>query len=121
MAYVRNAVDGTKDIMCIALDDVSIMKIGHLRVGSMLPVGRRFNKNELLGIVADPYEGNNFFAHIHIEQNELLSNCKKAPTIPFAGRYRFDGAPNMTYDYNGTPDKLNDDPENQWAGTPLTR
>lgn len=102
------------DMLCLELKGPDgkpaiIMKIGHLT--NMLRVGAKFKRNDRLGIVEDPAPGNDKYAHIHIQLNDLSKGCSKAPTIPFSGTYQFEGAPNMTYDGS----------VNQWRGTVLTR
>jgi len=117
-AHIEN--EGEKDMLCLELKGIAIMKIGHLT--DMLPVGTKFQRDDVLGKVAAPSRGNGDYAHIHVQLQDLSTGCEKAKkTIPFSGKHRFEDAPDMPYDDNGTPDKPGDDPENQWRGTVLTR
>lgn len=116
-AHITNR--GQKDMLCLELDGIAVMKVGHLT--NMLPVGTRFERDAQLGMVTGPSRGNGGYAHIHIQLQELSSGCGKAKTIPFSGPYRFQDAPDMLYSDSGTPSDWKDDPKNQWRGTALTR
>ena len=89
---------GAKDILCLNLDGIAIMKVGHLT--NLLPIGTRFKQNDTLGIIEPPSKGNGGYAHIHLQIQDLSTNpsCKLATTIPFSGQYRFEEAPDMPYD-----------------------
>ena len=106
------------DLLCLELDGIGAMKVGHLT--NMLPDGAKFNRNDQLGIVASPSDGNGGYAHIHI-QLDFSTHCEHAETIPFTAQYQFEDAPDMPYDDNGTPKNKKDDPQNQWRGIALTR
>jgi len=110
---------GEKNILCIKLNGIAVMKVGHLT--NLLPIGTRFNRNDALGIVEAPSKGNGGYAHIHLQIQDLSDDCKQATTIPFSGQYRFEEAPDMPYDDNGTPKNYKDDPTNQWSGIVLHR
>jgi len=116
-AHIKN--QGDEDMLCLRLDGIAIMKVGHLT--NLLSVGTRFKQNDMLGTVEGPSKGNGGYAHIHLQIQDLSDDCKKATTIPFSGLYRFEEAPDMPYDDNGTPKKDKDDPTNQWSGTVLHR
>ena len=87
-----------EDLVCLDLDDGGSLLIGHLDPDSRVEEGR-VDSQELLGTLAGPAEGdggvdNGDYSHIHI-QAYGGDDCASGAAEPFAGVYKFFGAPDM--------------------------